>query len=251
MYSFVKNVQRTHNGIFTMHICKQPTLPFSLLKPHAFFFFIWPLYFSLHILPDDLTFDLCVLSSHTVWVLTLFSNKIKLGRETRSWNSYFPLLFYCISSLDHEIHWSLSCYPSLQLSFQASTWISSKLLFIFTSFHEPRAVSIIVLAIFQGLSSLLVFLLLLHSLPWLFHPVLPPPARLPAAQRFMVFVSPITLLPRPIDSSDDIGQSSWVSPSLSRVFGLRHRRLQLSRVCPGNCTSVWGPLLQSRTSDRL
>lgn len=217
MHSFVKTFQRTHNSIFTTNTCKQPTLPFSLLKSHALFLsYISPLYCFLYVLPDDLIFLLWVLFPHSLGSASLPKEK-DTCEKTCSWNPYFT--FYCISSLDHENHRTLSCYPSLQLLFPALAWISSKLLFIFTSLHKPSGISRLIMALFQGLSSLLIFLQFLHSHIWLLHLVLPPPTRLPTTQCFMMLFSPIGLLPLPVDSSDDIGQYSGYSPSLCSFLG--------------------------------
>lgn len=250
MYSFVKTFQRGHNSVFTTNTCKQPTLPFPWLKSRALlFFFVWLLYCFFYILPDDLIFPPWVLFSHTLGSASL--PKEKDAREkTCSWNPYF--IFYCISSLGHEIHSTLSCYPSLQLLFPALAWISSKLLFIFTSLHKPLGVSSLILALFQGLSSLLIFLLFLNTHIWLLHLVLPPPARLPTTQYFMVLFSPIDLLPLPIDSSDDISQYSGCSPSLSSFLGdLNHTWGFSFHVCVQGIGLQSGLLFSSLGSDCL
>lgn len=137
MYSLVKTFQRTHNSISTMHTRKQPTLPFFWLKSCAFFCcFICHLYCFLHVLLDDLIFHLCVPSSHIVPSLPLFPKTIKLRKklafEIHTSHCHFTAFF----SLCHKIHWTFSCYPSLQSSFPASACISSKLLFIFPSLHK-------------------------------------------------------------------------------------------------------------------
>lgn len=77
-------------------------------------------------------FLLWVLFSHSLGSASLPKEKDS-WEKTWYWNPYFT--FYCITSLDHAIHWTLSCYPSLQL-FPALAWISSKLLFIFTNLHN-------------------------------------------------------------------------------------------------------------------
>lgn len=209
MHSLVKTFQRTHNGIFTTNTCKHPTLPLSLLKSH----------FTLHL--TSLLFPL-----YPPWWFSVDSAsppKEKGSWErTWSWNPYF--IFYCISSLDHEIHWTFSCYPSLQLLFPALAWISSKMLFIFASLHKPLGVSSLILALFQALSSLLIFLLFLHSHIWLLHLVLPLPAAHHTVLHGVILShwSP----PLPIASRDDIRQYSGYSPSLSSF--------------PGDLSHPWG-----------
>lgn len=191
-----------------MHMCKQPTLPFSLLKSHAFFFFIWPLYCFLHILPDNLVFHLCVLSSHVIWVLPLFSKKTKLRKKHAleihvSHCHFIAFLPWVTKFIEHSVV-TLVCNYHFQL------WPGSlPSCFLFSPvFTNHMEFSSLALAIFQGLSSLLIFLLLLHSHAWLLHPVLPARSRPPAAHRFMALSLPYSLLPLPIDSSDGTGQSS-------------------------------------------
>lgn len=169
MHSFVKTFQRPHNYIFTTNTFKYPTLPFSLLKSR-FILHLTSLLFPLYP-PWWLNFFLGVLFSQFGFCLS-FQRRGFLGKNMIL-EPYFT--FYCISSLDHEIHWTLSYYSSLQLLFPALAWISSKLLFIFTSLHNPLGVSSLILALFQALSSLLIFLLFLHSHIWLLYLALPPP----------------------------------------------------------------------------
>lgn len=79
--------------------------------------------------------SLCPILSHSSVSASLPKDN-QTQKKTRFWDPYFPLSFYCIFSLCHKIHWTFSCYPSLQSSFPASAWISSKLLFIFPGLHK-------------------------------------------------------------------------------------------------------------------
>lgn len=232
-------------------MCKQPTLPFSLLKSHAFFFFIWPLYCFLHILPDDLVFHLCVLSSNVVWVLPLFSKKAKLRKKHAleihvSHCHFIAFLPWVTKFIEHSVV-TLVCNYHFQL------WPGSlpSCSLFFNSLHKPHGVSSLALAIFQGLSSLLIFLLLLHSHAWLLHSVLPARSRPPAAHRFMAlsvsYCSPPSshwlqwwYWPIFLVSSFPLQLSGWSKPQMG-----------LSRACPGHCTSIWAPSLRSAISDCL